>query len=513
MNGFIYLVQFNLYLTLYFFLYQLFRKDTFFTFHRWFLLGGVACSALLPFVHLSPGWVPPAGQLASTHFVASLKEVAVSSVAAPVKDHASWSLLRIMLVLYFSGVAVFLMRLAFRLSKIYHVLRRYPHERMGAHYHVVTEQDSPAFSFGRCLFAPADVSPAILAHETVHLRQHHSIDNLLMEIVKIFCWFNPVVYAHQRALKTVHEYIADALAVRGCDKYAYAHLLASRYFDLSEPAIPHTFFNHSQLKNRLIMLQKNKSRKTAIWKYALSLPLFALLLGASSSAFALRDKVQNGLERLNALPRDVSISGRVVDEQGKGLAGVSVLIVGSQEGTATGVDGSFSLHNVPENALLQLSIIGYARQTISVEGRTKFSIAMSRKPANIEKVIVVGYADQSAAKDSLKALPDRSRVFMSVEKMPQFPGGHTALMKYLHDHIRYPQEARKQHVQGTVVVSFVVNADGSIRDISTHNRTLGSGLEEEAIRIVKGMPHWQPGQQNGRPVAVEYNMPIQFVLE
>jgi TonB family protein len=227
----------------------------------------------------------------------------------------------------------------------------------------------------------------------------------------------------------------------------------------------------------------------------------------------LRDKVQNGLERLNALPRDVSISGRVVDEQGKGLAGVSVLIVGSQEGTATGVDGSFSLHNVPENALLQLSIIGYARQTISVEGRTKFSIAMSRKPANIEKVIVVGYADQSAAKDSLKALPDRSRVFMSVEKMPQFPGGHTALMKYLHDHIRYPQEARKQHVQGTVVVSFVVNADGSIRDISTHNRTLGSGLEEEAIRIVKGMPHWQPGQQNGRPVAVEYNMPIQFVLE
>lgn len=111
------------------------------------------------------------------------------------------------------------------------------------------------------------------------------------------------------------------------------------------------------------------------------------------------------------------------------------------------------------------------------------------------------------------AAPSETKVFKFVEQMPSFPGGEDALLKYLHDHIRYPAVARENGIQGTVVVQFVVGPDGAIRDVTTVSKTLGGGLEQEAIRVVKGMPKWIPGKQNGRAVNVQYSLPVRFVLQ
>jgi protein TonB len=108
---------------------------------------------------------------------------------------------------------------------------------------------------------------------------------------------------------------------------------------------------------------------------------------------------------------------------------------------------------------------------------------------------------------------DANKVFQFVEQMPSFPGGEDALMKYLHDHIRYPAVARENGIQGTVVVQFVVNTDGSIVDVKTVGAKKGGGLEEEAVRVVKGMPKWRAGKQNGRSVRVQYSLPIRFQLQ
>lgn len=108
---------------------------------------------------------------------------------------------------------------------------------------------------------------------------------------------------------------------------------------------------------------------------------------------------------------------------------------------------------------------------------------------------------------------DGQQVFQFVEQMPSFPGGESALMKYLSKHINYPSRARENNIQGTVVVQFVVNTDGTIVDVTTVGRKKGGGLEEEAIRVVKGMPKWTPGKQNGRAVRVQYSLPIRFTLQ
>lgn len=102
-------------------------------------------------------------------------------------------------------------------------------------------------------------------------------------------------------------------------------------------------------------------------------------------------------------------------------------------------------------------------------------------------------------------------VFTVVEQMPQFPGGDAALMGYIRDTMHYPTIAKENGVQGRVVVSFVVEKDGSITNVAVL-RSVGPSLDREAIRIVRSMPRWIPGKQNGHTVSVKYQVPVTFRL-
>lgn len=107
---------------------------------------------------------------------------------------------------------------------------------------------------------------------------------------------------------------------------------------------------------------------------------------------------------------------------------------------------------------------------------------------------------------------DDAQVFMVVEQMPSFPGGDAALMKFLRDNVKYPHIAQEHGIQGRVYVSFVVGKDGTIRDVAV-GRSVDPALDNEAIRVVKAMPKWQPGKQRGKSVNVKYMLPVNFVLQ
>ena len=105
-----------------------------------------------------------------------------------------------------------------------------------------------------------------------------------------------------------------------------------------------------------------------------------------------------------------------------------------------------------------------------------------------------------------------NKVFDVVEQMPSFPGGNAALMEYLQQNVKYPVVAQENGVQGRVVVSFVVEKDGSITDVKVV-RSVDPSLDKEAARVVKSMPRWIPGKQNGSAVRVKYNVPVSFRLQ
>ena len=105
-----------------------------------------------------------------------------------------------------------------------------------------------------------------------------------------------------------------------------------------------------------------------------------------------------------------------------------------------------------------------------------------------------------------------NKVFDVVEEMPSFPGGQGALMSFLNSNIKYPVVAQENGVQGRVIVGFVVERDGSITDVKVM-RSVDPSLDREAQRVVRAMPRWKPGKQNGSAVRVKYTVPVVFRLQ
>lgn len=105
-----------------------------------------------------------------------------------------------------------------------------------------------------------------------------------------------------------------------------------------------------------------------------------------------------------------------------------------------------------------------------------------------------------------------NEVYTVVEKQPSYPGGKDGYRDFLLANIKYPEEALKKGVTGTVYVTFVVQKDGSVANVKVL-RGIGSGCDEEAVRVVALMPKWNPGEQKGKPVDVQYNLPIKFALD
>lgn len=126
-----------------------------------------------------------------------------------------------------------------------------------------------------------------------------------------------------------------------------------------------------------------------------------------------------------------------------------------------------------------------------------------------DKAIVI---QAPVASSGVVEAEDSDVPFVVVEKMPSFPGGETALFKYLGDNIKYPVIAQESGIQGRVTCQFVVNRDGSIVDIEVV-RSVDKSLDAEAIRVISKMPRWTPGMQRGKTVRVKYTLPVNFRLQ
>ncbi|RYG21454.1 MAG: energy transducer TonB [Chitinophagaceae bacterium] len=106
---------------------------------------------------------------------------------------------------------------------------------------------------------------------------------------------------------------------------------------------------------------------------------------------------------------------------------------------------------------------------------------------------------------------DKLYNFIGMENPPTYPGGMQALYEFLGKNIKYPKEASEKNVQGNVFLSFTVGKDGGVKDVKV-DKKLGSGTDEEAVRVLKMSKKWNPGTQDGKPVNVKYNIPIKFAL-
>lgn len=115
----------------------------------------------------------------------------------------------------------------------------------------------------------------------------------------------------------------------------------------------------------------------------------------------------------------------------------------------------------------------------------------------------------TASAQKIVVSQSKQNVYDMVEQMPEFPGGMPAMIDFLQANLKYPEDAIKQNVGGRVLVMFVVEPDGSLSNVGVARKVFPS-LDAEAIRVVKTMPKWKPGKEKGKPVRVNFTLPVVF---
>ena len=130
--------------------------------------------------------------------------------------------------------------------------------------------------------------------------------------------------------------------------------------------------------------------------------------------------------------------------------------------------------------------------------------------ATLSVLAILFTVNTTATAQNKKAANDK--VFEKAEIMPEFPGGEQAMMDFVAKNVTYPKEAMEKEISGRVFVSFIVEKDGSVNEVNV-KKGIGGGCDEEALRVVKAMPKWKPGKQDGKPVRVHFLLPITFKLQ
>lgn len=166
-----------------------------------------------------------------------------------------------------------------------------------------------------------------------------------------------------------------------------------------------------------------------------------------------------------------------------------------------------------KNLEYELRLRQMAGTAIKVAGVAAGIVAMTAcSNSKIQRTVSDNAKQWRAAVIKPTADPDSSKIFGAAEEMPSFPGGEKALMQYIKDNTYYPKEMCEGAAQGRVMVGFVINEDGSISDVKVL-RSLTPEFDEVAVKIVKGMPKWNPGKQNGKAVKTKYTVPVSFRTE
>ncbi|RRA99109.1 M56 family metallopeptidase [Larkinella rosea] len=508
-----YLLKANLFLVLFYACYWIWlRKHTFFRLNRAYLLGSVLLSLALPLVELPAEAV----ETMPVPVVAFTLPVTVLTTEQP--TGLDWETVGV----YGYGfvAAVLLLRLLLQVTGVGRLIKRSERHPIDDYTLVLpADERVPTFSFFRylvlCRRDAQTANTPIVAHELVHIRQGHSFDVLLLEMVQLFFWMNPVLILYKRSIQQVHEFLADAQAE---DKHEYATFLVNYAFGVQPNTLTNGFFKPSLIKERILMLHRRATSRWAFGKYMLVLPLSLGLLAMTTAREEIREEITHLVTPV--VDEKITVSGKVTDSDGQPLPGATLIIRNTTSGAQTDAQGRYELKNVPSDAKIVASFVGYVSQVKNVSGKKVIDFTLSPKVDSLDRVVIVGYGSSPksvpSANPATTTPPATQSVprsgFTVVEQVPEFPGGKDALGQYLTRNLRYPSEARQNNTQGIVLVQFTVDKSGSIQDLRV-KKSIGSGCDEEAVRVVSQMPPWKPGLQNDRPVRTQYVLPIYFQLE
>ena len=493
----------------YMFYRLLLSKETFHRVNRVVLLSTALLSFILPLCVIT------------THQTVVLDAVPMVSVGnvqmemATDEQPAQWQY--VIPLLYIIGVVVVLSHTLLSVWRVLMLVRR--SERIpqadGTTLCVVPDE-VPPFSF--CSFIVMNRNDynigdsAILAHERGHIRQHHSCDVLLVDLLTALQWFNPAMWMLRADLRAIHEYEADgAVLSQGINARQYQYLLITKAASIGGYSIANGI-SHSTLKNRITMMLQKKSPRSRFMKLLALVPIVGIALALNAET--VNDYVYQQPQKKVVKKGNKSATTKMGNN--------TIEIVPSQD-AAEQADPAKAVEWVVAKEPDKKPIVLLEGHRITYETFTRMdpdeiaSITVLKDQAAVDQygeeardgILLV--TTKKGVKDVFVPVEQNPEFFDVVEQMPEYPGGPSALFEYLAKNIRYPESAEKAGIQGRVIATFVVMKDGSISNVKVV-KSVSPELDTEALRVLSAMPNWTPGMQNGKAVNVKYTVPISFAL-
>lgn len=465
-------------LVLYLFYKMVLRNEPSYTFNRLYLLLAPVAALLIPLLQL-PLPVQPLLSAVELIPTVQLQEVQVTGLApaAPQNQVPLFTWGELAMLLYGAVGLFFIARLTVQVLRIRQLAAAAIPVPSGQKTATLlqTNGETPAFAFLHYVFLgnqkhlSEKEQAQVLRHEMAHVRLLHTYDVLYYELLTALLWFNPLVWLLKNELRDVHEFQADAEVLTDAHAQEYTALLAKEALYMAGIPIG-SYFQKPQVLRRLRMLQLHGKRANTL-RLLLALPVVLLLLVAFS--------VNNVTADATPLPEEP-------------VASLTEILVTAPARKAA----------IP---------VGKQQQASTAQEQT--TTAIPPATASVKKPEPKFEEPATSPTPPAEKKNTSDKPYTYVEQMPQFKGGDTEMMKFLARNIRYPKVAQEAGAEGLAVVSFVVDKDGSLHDI-TLLKSLHESLDKEALRVVEAMQgQWTPGSQNGELVPVRYTLPVRFAMK
>jgi TonB family protein len=518
MNSYLnFVLEANISLTLFLIVYFiLLRNETNFRFKRFVALAGIACSIVFPFLHFQSAQdiLPTLGSVVPTVYLPefSLTPRGIDNgiaIRMPSLALVGWAIYMIVSLALLLGFIL-------ELCRLWILIKKARPKKQGDIYLAITNEPIPSFSFFRFIVIGhgSDLTDAekqqIIEHERVHAADMHSFDILLVNVIGIIFWFNPCVRLYKNLFIQLHEFEADARAVKTRGASDYCNLLA-RVALLSADLRIANYFSNSLTLKRIQMIRKIKPKIRA-WRFISMLAVLPLLFFLVACHEQVMDEV-NEIAAVSTMPLEVpaNIQERFETLKRENPSNKYLLI----EMEKTGSDKLAALekqYGLPSSMeVFKLGEENYERAgeptaKASAASGIKLEHSGDKSQTDSPTFIILEYSTLNTGLTELKQDND---VFNIVEESASFPGGMTELHAFLGRTIKYPSEAFKAGVEGKVFVEFIVEKDGSVTNVAV-KRGVHPAIDAEAIRVISSSPPWIPGKQKGAAVRQRMVLPIAF---
>ena len=530
----------------------LLSKNTHFKYNRYYLLIGLIFSLIVPFLSFQL----PDNSTPEVFITLDSISVGASTVAETAKG---FDTMKILQILYFSILALMLIRLVIQFYLIFRLYKQSEKEIINGVNVFITDKQNAVFSFFNFVFANvnsrnSDNFSAVLQHEHVHIVQKHSVDILFAEVLTIVLWFNPFAWLYKKSIKENHEFLADDGVIGdGYSADRYQKLLFEQSTGL------HLYlannFNQSLTFKRLNMMKKIKSSRWMNLEIIITIPvIIAMIVFVSCSKELV--KIQSNINDSNKneqLKNSVKLSEsdtilmlaeKMPEFPGGDLAlrkYIAKNVKYPQEARENEIEGKVYVRFVVTKTgnIDDVTVVRSVDEILDNEAVRVIQTLPKWKPAETadgEKVNVwytvpiifllkgSNKADEEYVRHDENAVDElnvvsfsskektESKKFFIVEKMPMFPGNGEGLRTFLANNLKYPESAINDNIEGKVYVKFLVTKDGRVNKVSIA-KGVREDLNEESMRVIKlTSGKWTAGEQKDEKVDVWFTVPIAFSL-